>query len=149
MNRGLRKISGRPQEVQRHFTATVTAAIPTPGGLATLNHGFTVRPTTVRLVLECLSAEKGYTVGEEVDLMTVVGGQNGGSYFTGGYIEFAGTSCWGIRHAVGVTKIRRGTGFSGSSGNSNLYTLNETSGAVGTAIDPTKWQLKGYFYAYV
>lgn len=44
-----------------------TATIPDPGTTATIAHSLGYRPSSYRLVLECLTAELGYSVGDEVD----------------------------------------------------------------------------------
>lgn len=42
------------------------AQVITSGGLITLNHGLTARPTLVQVELECLTAENGHSIGDFV-----------------------------------------------------------------------------------
>lgn len=107
--------------IARHFVST-NITLQTGALNADIPHGLGAIPTSTSWVLVCTTAELGYSVGDEVNVMSTE--QSGGS------INFSvGANLTNIFIATSVTNAMR--------------IINKTSGAI-TAAVPGHWALKGY-----
>jgi hypothetical protein len=92
----------------------------------TFAHGLSQKPKSVRAVIQCVSAEKGYSIGDEVELLP---------YYTSATVDQI------ITISVDSTNII--TLFDQTVSSTSFQILNKDTGD-NSAIDLTKWAVKVY-----
>lgn len=95
-----------------------------PGGTFSLTHGLGQKPKYVTMYAKCLTADLGYSVGDEVEI------PNGG-------IQLGGGIAYGVQLVTGATMI---TGkFAGTTG--PITVLNKSTGGGPSSLTAAYWAL--------
>jgi len=105
-----------------------TVAIPAAAATATLTHTFPAQPQSVNVVLVCTSADLGYSVGDEIHILSAINNAGADDY---PMITYSVT-------AAGITFTRGST----STATSNFINRKDTG--VPDDIVTTSWNIKYY-----
>lgn len=101
-----------------------TVAVPAVGATAVITHALGYRPSSYRLVLECLTTELGYSVGDEVDAGAIGDSVSAQPIFTR------------VATTIQFQVIRKSDG---------VPRLPVKSTGVFTDVTPGNWRLKAYW----
>lgn len=107
-----------------------------PGQLVTWNHNMGVEPYALSVIMQCLIAEQGYSVGNRIWMSVPITWAPGGS---GGNEDFGGFAVW--HNSVNQLQLRVASGTGVSSG---ITWFNKSTGAI-TRLYAPKWAF--YFRA--
>lgn len=113
------------QQIDARFMSYLSSPIAiTAGGTFSLTHGLGQKPKYVTMYAKCLTADLGYSVGDEVEI------PNGG-------IQVGGGIAYGVQLVTGATMI---TGkFAGTTG--PIVVLNKSTGGGPSSLTAAYWAL--------